>query len=496
MKPLKVSNSFRDFLEKSRTKNKIAKILLIAINSHEKWGERMLGRFAASPRVANLMVTTEEVNYLTLRKNGTISFLPAGRELVYTAEGTWSREGRQEGKPSRVIRKLFTKKMLERFSEQDFEMFTNLYKANATNDDEGNSEDGTWWELRTDISRIYDEETVVAECFRTGSLGESCMNGESRLTEFYDAVPGLKILTLWEKAVDNDGYTVDRLLGRALVWTTVTVESSMLFQTKTNQTVMDRVYAIDDVTAVKFAEYADAKKWWRKPIKRLQSKDSYESFLRIDITGEEAANVEMDVEVPLDKFSEFPYLDTFFYVNNDNRLSNYNNNWFAYLRSTNGEVTINGKFTTGGDSERSLLAFKDVYGGLERETTLSFNNLFVETNRGEVLVRDHTIIFDGTRYSANHCTWIDSVEQFIPNHLLVRNATNNEFMLQRDALLSFYDKNLGVPLDEFNYLEIDGEIVIVNWHEIRSYIRRSRSMIVFDAPPPRVTYNNDTAFAQ
>src|SRR5258708_10290697 len=75
------------------------------------------------------MLNTEEINYITLRHDGTISFLPSDKEHRITADGNWSREGRQYGKPGKVIKKLFTSKALTLFKDVDFQRFANSFKS-------------------------------------------------------------------------------------------------------------------------------------------------------------------------------------------------------------------------------------------------------------------------------------------------------------------------------------------------------------------------------
>src|SRR5690242_7621458 len=78
------SDSFSDFL--SRSKSKIARLLYRA-------------KYLDYPSY-RLMLTTDEVSYPSLRADGNISYLPADRQLEYNADGQWSRQRRQDGKPA------------------------------------------------------------------------------------------------------------------------------------------------------------------------------------------------------------------------------------------------------------------------------------------------------------------------------------------------------------------------------------------------------------
>jgi hypothetical protein len=93
MDNLYVSSSFRKFLHDSD--NRVAQFIMRGIY-YEGWG------YPAS----RLMIKTDEVNYLTLRDDGTISYLPKGKEHKLTDDGRWARDGRQNGAPQKIIKKL------------------------------------------------------------------------------------------------------------------------------------------------------------------------------------------------------------------------------------------------------------------------------------------------------------------------------------------------------------------------------------------------------
>src|SRR6187402_3220606 len=169
------SDSFLDFLRGSRSK--IARLLYRA-------------KYLNYPSY-RLMLTTEEIDYLSLRADGNISYLPADRQLKYNADGQWCRQGRQDGKPAKVIRKLFTKKALKLFKDSDFEGFANSYKAKFS--------DRLSFQLRInrDIPDVYDMDIAPGG----GSLNNSCMNGEGDYLDIYKYCDSLRILIL----VDEEG---------------------------------------------------------------------------------------------------------------------------------------------------------------------------------------------------------------------------------------------------------------------------------------------------
>jgi hypothetical protein len=274
------SKSFYDFLQKSD--NKIAKALTNAYYLRYK--------------AYNLMITTSEVNYLTFRNDGTISFLPSGKEHLVNDDGTWKKENRQNGKPSKVIRKLFTDKALRLFKQSDFESFGNEYKAKF-------STSGMEFKLldNKQIPDVYEMDRGEGG----GSLNGSCMNGDSEYLDIYKYCESLQILIL----VNKDGL----LCGRSLVW-------------KINDeiTLMDRIYVTEDHLYDSFLSYCKEKNWWRKEYyKSYDNKDQFVDPLGNRVTKYFTINTDTDHD-------SYPYIDTFTYgedgsLNNRGGQYSYNN---------------------------------------------------------------------------------------------------------------------------------------------------------------------------
>jgi hypothetical protein len=272
------SNSFLTFLKDSRSK--IAKTLYKAY-LHDLPSYRF-------------MLTTQNINYLALRADGNISYLPAGKGLKYNADGQWSREGRQDGKPAKVIRKLFTKKALSRFKDADFEGFANAYKAKFC--------DKLAFELRTNrhIQSVYDMVLARGD----GSLNNSCMNCRSHQLNIYRDCEILRILVL----INEDGF----LCGRALVWS---LEDDI--------TLLDRIYVVSDFMYELFICYALDNQWWHK--KEYRSADDKDQF--INDKGEEVTR-KFVIKTPT-SYGSYPYIDTFTY-GNDGWLMNYDDGRYTY----------------------------------------------------------------------------------------------------------------------------------------------------------------------
>lgn len=301
------SKSFLDFIKNSDCN--IAKILF-----------RLTKK-----RYEPLMVTNKDIDYITFRIDGTISYLPAGKEHKVNEEtGDWLRDGRQNGKPGKVIKKLFAARVQKYFKDADFECFANQYKAQF-------NEGGYKFFLLSnkEIPSVYDMERKDGE----GSLNNSCMNGDTSYLDIYRYCDQLQILILKN--------TEGELCGRALIW-----------KISDDITLMDRIYVTDDFMYDKFLTYCNAQKWWRK--KDYKSYDNKTVF--IDAAGNE---VDKNFTIHTDtEHSEYPYIDTFQY-GDDGSLNNYGSGEYTYNNTDgtrdgdhSGEVydEINGEYISEDDS--------------------------------------------------------------------------------------------------------------------------------------------------
>lgn len=255
------SKSFIDFLVNS---DSVIAALLLKVHSKNR---------------PSLLITSENINYITFRGNGNISYLPDGKEHVFNDDtNEWKRDNRQEGKPAKVIRKLMSARALKMFKDSDFESFANQYKARF-------NDDGYIFKLkgREEIKNVYCQSRKEGD----GSLNNSCMNGDSDYLDLYENCVSLRILTLENK----DGL----LCGRALVWNVEDI------------TLMDRVYVTDDFMYDKFLDYCDKANWWRKKDYKTYSNKTY--FL--DSNGE-LYSKQFTIQTDTD-WDYYPYIDTFSY---------------------------------------------------------------------------------------------------------------------------------------------------------------------------------------
>lgn len=238
--------------------------------------------YRALSHLYSKMFTTDEINYLTFRMDGTLSYLPAGKEHEVTPAGEWSRKGRQNGKPGKVIRKIFTPLAQRLFKDHDFESFANQYKAFYN---EG---------LKFDL--LDNEDVPGVYRMRSGSF-TSCMQGQDvEYFDIYKYCDDLKILTL--KGDDNI------LRGRALVWTAKAEyhdeEYNLIEETVT---FMDRVYCESAYMLEMFLDYSRDKKWWRK---KEQNASCATEFVTAD-----GKLIDAEMTVLLDTDHEmYPYIDT------------------------------------------------------------------------------------------------------------------------------------------------------------------------------------------
>ncbi len=248
-----------------------------------------------------ISLSDSELNYITFRQDGTISYLPAGKECKYNDDNEWSREGRQNAKPSKVIRKILCDRLQKKFKDSDFECFTNSYKANYSNS-------GYTFELlpSDQIPDVYEMDRGEGE----GSLNGSCMNGDSSYLDIYKCCEKLQILVFKNK----EGL----LCGRALVW-----------QLSDTITFMDRIYVSQDFMYENFLGYAKSQNWWRK--EHYKTYDYKSQF--IDSEGN-AISKKFVIYTDTDH-SEYPYIDTFQY-GEDGLLSNEDDYTYTY-NCTGGE---------------------------------------------------------------------------------------------------------------------------------------------------------------
>lgn len=242
-----------------------------------------------SHAILNGFTTTEQLDYVTIR-DGLMSFFPAHPERVqqFTDDGKWKRDGRQDGKPGRILRRFLLPDMLATFSDKEIEDFGNRVKADQVSED-----GGLTLVVGDDIAHWYDGETYAPDQY---TLNNSCMRyGEDAYFRVYTDNPDRVAMLI---RTNDDG----QLLGRAIVWTA-----------DDGATVMDRVYGTD-VTVSAFREHATAQGWW---VRGYNSYDANCWYVNPATGSGEYRSWTITLRNMPESHQSWPWLDTFCYVNLD-----------------------------------------------------------------------------------------------------------------------------------------------------------------------------------
>jgi len=281
-----IAESFKRFFEVNRSKSKIADILL-----------------------QDTYTTTEFANYIA-RRGDMISFLPAGKEHTVNDNGDWKRENRQTSRAGKLARKLIDSTHIDtlELKDTDFELFSNLIKADKINDEDCQVQ---FIEVKGEDIKYRYNENNHSKLYTLGQLGDSCMRYENceRYLDIYVKNPDkISMLVM----IDCENNTV----GRALVWNT----NKGMF--------MDRVYATDAHQKM-FENYAEEKGWMYKKV------HSNGVNVHIVRNGESEMRY-LTVELDEYEFDEYPYVDTLCYLSDTGKISNDSGYNDKELRSTSG----------------------------------------------------------------------------------------------------------------------------------------------------------------
>jgi hypothetical protein len=282
---LTFSHSFCQFLDENNKILKIAKIL----------SKLLKGR----NYIVSAAVTKKEVNYITFRNDGTLSFLPAGKEHIVSETNEWKKENRQNGKAGKIIRKVFTERALKLYGlkDTDFEQFVNSYKANFGGDNYVMSRLN-----RYAIKGVYDADRMDGG----GNLNSSCMNGDSTYLDIYEKCNKLEILVLKDKN--------DMLAGRALLW-----------QISDGTFLMDRIYVAKDFMYDIFLNFAEKNNFWRK----VDYKSYAEKTFFVNPESKESEIKIFTINTQTD-FGRYPYIDTFSYGSDGYLTNNIDDDKYTY----------------------------------------------------------------------------------------------------------------------------------------------------------------------
>ena len=260
-----VNKSIKNFITRTAEDNKVSGLLNHVLQKE-----------------GHALVNTNEINYLTFGKDGTVEYSLDNKELFVTENFEILPKNRQTGKPSKIFRKIIKKECLHLFNEKDFENFANLFKSKGLNSD-----------LKFEIIDGVDiHNTYYMQLDKQGgSLAKSCMNKTIRMFGIYVGNPQVC------KMVRLINTKKNTLCGRAILWTL-----------PNGDTFLDRVYTTEDFYLELFFEFAlENSVTYRK---REQTHTSQKEFVKI-ATGE-YINTSFTIELNTD-FNKSPYLDTFRY---------------------------------------------------------------------------------------------------------------------------------------------------------------------------------------
>jgi hypothetical protein len=254
---------------------------------------RTLEELKEKDRIAELMLDPEatharSLNHLSLRKDGSFAFTPRGKPLVYKEEGVWSKEGRQEARPGRVVRKVFVPDVNTLVKDADVEKFVARLAGDFL-DGEMELVSGD------DIHHWYQADNNHDRC---GRLNTSCMQSATRnRLAYYTRNPDTVHLLIL-----RDGA---KIRARSLVWDT------------DHGKTMDVVYGNDDARN-KFLAYARASEW--NAYYECQSRVSYDYALYTH----DGIRLDGQLKVPIAdwSFCVLPSIDTFRYFLDDGHSAN------------------------------------------------------------------------------------------------------------------------------------------------------------------------------
>ena len=313
MLPL-LSDGLRVIVEKIREKHPgcdIAKELLLADDLVIGYNQ-LIGQYLTPVEETSVMTVirekiesliNDEARMLSFRHNAfEISFLPKGKQPIYTDNNTWGRENRQTAKPARLIQKI----LLREYKCKEFEDFNNWIKNEMIAAGEFVLVEGS------DITKYYNEENYV-EC--KGTLGNSCMRHDECGSYFKIYEDHAKMLICRKN---------DMILGRAIVWELP------------EGTFMDRVYTCYDYLESQFIDYAERQGWYHRVNNSLLNDGDFQEWFGPKSNYKIAESPSLTIKLKK-KYIHMPYVDSFrYYDESDNTISTDPDNGNCCLSNTDG----------------------------------------------------------------------------------------------------------------------------------------------------------------
>ena len=273
MERVEFSNSFKSFIEQTRDESKVSRYLSYYLAQD----------YSIKGRIVARHIKADKINYLTFRKDGTISYLPFGRELKRTDNGEWARDGRQEGKPAKTITQILSSAMMRSITSRDLEIFSNFYKGRAT-------------ALYT-IKEARGE--ALADVYSMPSPFGSCMKGPEHRDklELYVKNPDV-VGVLYVERPRKDGDEHPICDARALIWTDIE-----------GNKIIDRVYGREEFSTI-FRDYATEIGAYKKQCESAGISD----FIFPDGHIEDRI---FEISISHNDCEKYPYVDTFYNLNEE-----------------------------------------------------------------------------------------------------------------------------------------------------------------------------------
>ncbi len=258
--------------------------------------------------------TNKDLDYVSFQ-GGEFSYLPDGKPPEYNHDNLpFGPANRQSGKPAKIARKILTQAALDQITDNDFEAFATMVKADMDRANKITVVRGD------DIAFFYDGRNYASG---TASLGSSCMRYD-RCQEWFGLYTrnpeqiGMAIM------LDEEGL----LKGRALLWTL-----------DSGETYQDRVYGTSETIRM-FQNNASKQGWLYK------TRNGPDGGKYVTLPDGSTDARTMFCTVPNKDQYTYPYMDTFMYIDKTSgRLTNdparkHTNT----MRSTEGGISVTSSF--------------------------------------------------------------------------------------------------------------------------------------------------------
>lgn len=375
---LSISKRMQEFIEFAADRSKICEFL--------SWEEN------------HKHITVDNINFLDISQYDPtkISYVRSDKYDSMTDHNPYDfgHQPRVMTKPAKGIRKIFVDP--DRFSAQDYETFTHMFKTFKC----GLKNRKFRIVEPYDIPRMYDQDYY--EDGGRASLGESCMKDKpySFFDIYADIADGMLILEDEESGLYS---------GRAL-----------LFTTDCGTQIMDRVYHNDEITKELFIQYAIDNGYVYKARQSYNTKDEW-----INPETNQQFEKYYSISIP-NMYDEWPYLDTFTYVDKHNLfITNNGCLGLAEADNTNGELS------------------NDVYGScvhcgdeIVREEDAYYVDAYGECCSGCTV---RTI--DGYYELESDCVYVDHHDRWMLTNDTVWSDHEQEHLDKDDAVWSNYENS-------------------------------------------------------